>query len=263
MKRVHPPDIPVAVTVLLVGSFFVGCGVSAQSRFPEASVAALPMPDPEMRLAAPARPPPPLPGPVPTASREKAACPADSIRIGAFCIDKFEAPNRKGALPLAYQDAADAQLWCEARSKRLCNEREWVRACKGKKKKRFSYAARYASEVCNDTATWRSPKWPLLGAFPKLRALGEAARLYQAVPSGSMSGCKSDEGVFDMLGNVAEWTARERAHKPGYGHVVRGCYWAGCFKDPEPNCDFRNGVHPSSFRSYEFGFRCCVDATDR
>ena len=259
MKRVETPDIPVAVTVLLLSSAFVGCGGATWSQFPPATLAAPPLTEQPLQATEPVSPPP-RPARARAAHVEKASCPNDSVQIGTFCIDKFEAPNREGALPIAYQDAIDAQLWCEARSKRLCTEREWVRACKGKKKKRFSYGARHKRDVCNDGARWRSPEWALLGAFPKLRGLGEAARLYHAVPSGSMPRCKSDEGVFDMLGNVAEWTSRDQVNKVGYEHVVRGCYWAGCFKEPEPNCDFRNGVHPSGFRSYEFGFRCCMDA---
>ena len=64
----------------------------------------------------------------------------------------------------------------------------------------------------------------------------------------------------DLTGNVAEWVRRSgAAPRPGYEYVLKGCYWAGCYKDPNPSCAFTNTAHPGSFRTYEAGFRCCSD----
>jgi formylglycine-generating enzyme required for sulfatase activity len=80
--------------------------------------------------------------------------------------------------------------------------------------------------------------------------------------AGARAGCVTEEGAFDMTGNVAEWVRRSAVHgtpdKPGFEHVLKGCYWAGCFKDPQPSCGFTNGAHPGTFRTYEAGFRCCT-----
>ena len=51
----------------------------------------------------------------------------------------------------------------------------------------------------------------------------------------------SAEGVYDLTGNVAEWVRRSTpARRSGYDHVLKGCYWAGCFKDPNPSCSQRS-----------------------
>ena len=91
-------------------------------------------------------------------------------------------------------------------------------------------------------------------------ALDEAAHLYQADRSGARAECVTDEGVYDLTGNVAEWVRKTApSPRPGYEHVLKGCYWAGCYKEPNPSCAFTNRAHPGSFRTYEAGFRCCSD----
>jgi formylglycine-generating enzyme required for sulfatase activity len=117
--------------------------------------------------------------------------------------------------------------------------------------------------VCNDDRTWREVRWSALAKWPAEEATAEAARLFQGEPSGARSGCVSEEGAFDLIGNVAEWVRRsDPSPRPGYDHVLKGCYWAGCYHEPEPNCEFRNSAHPGSFRTYEAGFRCCKDRDD-
>jgi formylglycine-generating enzyme required for sulfatase activity len=102
--------------------------------------------------------------------------------------------------------------------------------------------------------------WALLARWPDAAALDEAKRLLQADSSGERAECISSEGVYDLTGNVAEWVRRNGpVPHPGYEHVLKGCYWAGCYKEPEPNCSFANHAHPSTFRTYEAGFRCCSD----
>ena len=71
--------------------------------------------------------------------------------------------------------------------------------------------------------------------------------------------CLSDAGVYDLTGNVAEWVKRSFPHPNNYDYVVKGCYWSKCYMDNTPDCHFTNSAHPPGFRSYEFGFRCCMD----
>jgi formylglycine-generating enzyme required for sulfatase activity len=180
------------------------------------------------------------------------------VALPAFCIDRYEAPNIVGALPFALRTAPDGEQWCAARGKRLCSESEWVRACQGPHGRRFPYGEMHRASACNDDRTWIPVSWQLLALWPDKAAVAEAARLFQADVSGARTECASEEGVYDLTGNVAEWVRRDGpAPHPGYEHVLKGCYWAGCYHEPEPNCAFRNSAHPGTFRTYEAGFRCC------
>jgi formylglycine-generating enzyme required for sulfatase activity len=189
------------------------------------------------------------------------ACPNDMASVDGFCMDHYEAPNVRGEFPLALQTAYDGETWCAARGKRLCTENEWVRACEGTRGRRFPYGAEHRLGACNDDRTWQPVHWNLLATWPASPAVDEARRLYQADRSGVRAACISEEGVYDLTGNVAEWVRRsDPAPHAGYDHVLKGCYWAGCYHDPQPNCTFANHAHPGSFRTYEAGFRCCSDA---
>ena len=190
-------------------------------------------------------------------------CPAEMVNFGEFCMDRYEAPNEAGAMPLAMQSALSGEDWCADRGKRLCTEAEWVTACRGSSDCDFPYGETYERGRCNDDETWISPNWSALGTYPAPAAVAEAERLYQAEPSGSNEGCVSEDGVYDLSANVAEWVRRSFPHTNNYDHVMKGCYWAGCFGGAPPSCDFTNPAHPSGFRSYEAGFRCCATADGR
>lgn len=185
-------------------------------------------------------------------------CPDDMVPIGRYCIDRYEAPNTKGELPFALVTAYDGEAWCTERGKRLCTQDEWVRACEGPHGRRFPYGNVHREQACNDDKGWILVHWKALARWPRNPALGEASRLFQADMSGARAECVSEEGVADLTGNVAEWVRRTSPPPhPGWDHVLKGCYWAGCFKDPQPSCGFTNAAHPGTFRTYEAGFRCC------
>jgi hypothetical protein len=189
-------------------------------------------------------------------------CPADMVPIGRYCIDRYEAPNVKGEVPFALQTAYDGEAWCTERGKRLCSQDEWVRACEGPHGRAYPYGAEHREDVCNDDRPWILVVWKALAKWPREDAIVEATRLFQGDMSGARADCVSEEGVYDLTGNVAEWVRRSQppqgTTKPFYDHVLKGCYWAGCYKDPHPSCAFTNGVHPGTFRTYEAGFRCCA-----
>ncbi len=186
-------------------------------------------------------------------------CPADMVVAGDSCIDRYEAPNVAGADPLAMQTAYDGETWCAERGKRLCSDVEWNRACEGNSGTTYPYGDSYVAHRCNDDQVWIPPDWEVLATWPAEAAQQEAAALYQADPSGFRDECRSEDGVHDLTGNVAEWVARTLPNSTNYDHVMKGCYWAGCFGGTSPNCSFVNPAHPGGFRSYEAGFRCCQD----
>jgi formylglycine-generating enzyme required for sulfatase activity len=186
-------------------------------------------------------------------------CPADMAPIGRFCIDRYEAPNVKGEVPFALQTAYDGEAWCTGRGKRLCSQDEWVRACEGPHGRAYPYGNEHRDDVCNDDRAWILVRWKALAKWPRDEAVEEATRLFQGDMSGARAACVSEEGVYDLTGNVAEWVRRSTpGTRPFYDHVLKGCYWSGCYKEPHPSCAFTNGVHPGTFRTYEAGFRCCA-----
>jgi formylglycine-generating enzyme required for sulfatase activity len=190
------------------------------------------------------------------------------VDVGVACIDRYEAPNEPNAKPLRMQSADDAESFCRARDKRLCTEDEWLRACRGPSGTPYPYGSRYDEHACNHDKQHRVPSWKLLASWPSEQARAEADRLDQSEPSGARSSCVSAEGVHDLTGNVAEWVKKTRAHPEAcldaemakHTHVLQGCSWVKCYRKPhEPACGYVNCAHPSGFRSYEAGFRCCKD----
>jgi sulfatase modifying factor 1 len=133
------------------------------------------------------------------------------VALSTFCIDRYEAPNMRGEMPLALQTAYDGEAWCAAHGKRLCTEDEWVRACEGPHRRRFPYGDVHVASACNDDRAWRKVRWNLRAKWPDDEAIEEAAHLFQGEPSGSRAACVSEDGVFDLTGNVAEWVRRSDA----------------------------------------------------
>ncbi len=199
-------------------------------------------------------------------------CPTGMIQIKkeheSFCIDQYEAPNRPGERPFVARTALEGEAYCKSQGKELCSDVAWERACQGRQNFPFPYGPEYREGVCNDDKVWRSPSWPLVARYNPINPdLNPAARdhvnyLNQSESSGKRPDCTSDEGVFDMTGNAAEWVKNTRKIPSGVdgkinGHTVKGCYWSKCYKNDRPSCRFNNPNHASSFRSYETGFRCC------
>jgi sulfatase modifying factor 1 len=243
-----------AASVVLAVPWIAACGAApATSAHAPSMATAAPPPRP----VAPATSATPAVASLPVV---RPRCPEGMVDLGAFCVDRYEAPNVEGARPFVLKTADDGEAWCAERGKRLCTENEWVRACQGPHGRTYPYGDEYRPSTCNDERKWIPVHWELLAKWPAAEAVDEAGRLFQGEASGVRAGCVSAEGVRDLTGNVAEWVRRSDAvPRPGYDHVLKGCYWAGCYHEPHPNCVFRNSAHPGSFRTYEAGFRCCAD----
>ena len=69
--------------------------------------------------------------------------------------------------------------------------------------------------------------------------------------SGANAGCVSAEGIYDLMGNLHEWTADPAGTFRGGFYVDTRINGEGCF--------YRTTAHDTSHWDYSTGFRCCAD----
>lgn len=148
-----------------------------------------------------------------------------------ICMDVYEWPNREGEFPKAFatwQQAADS---CKQAGKRLCSLEEWQAACRGPDGEKYPYAGKYNENHC-----------PAKEAGPQR--------------AGRFPACRSYYGLYDMTGNLWEWTAtRSRANEDFF--MVGGGNWSA---GGEATCSLAKfSFYPNV--GYPFvGFRCCAEA---
>lgn len=154
-----------------------------------------------------------------------------TIPEGKFCIDKYEFPNVLQETPTRNITRKSAALECRKLGKRLCKLEEFALACQGPKGREiYPYGRDYIADNCN--------------------TLGNRHIDNKVAPSGEFGTCVSKYGVFDMIGNVAEWTADGEG---GDAYVAGGWWQNG---GARAKC---NSFMPlKKDRKYLYvGFRCC------
>jgi formylglycine-generating enzyme required for sulfatase activity len=185
------------------------------------------------------------------------------VAAGACSHPPYEEGGARFArdeLPASLVSWADAAAYCKFAGKRLPTEAEWERAARGPSGRRFPWGEHYATRRANHGRFALDPTDATDG-FAELAPVG-------AFPDG-----RTADGVEDLAGNVAEWTADnyEDAYEampavdpvgPSFGtfKVVRG----GGFAHALPWLRgaaraFRN----ASAREPHLGFRCAADARPR
>jgi formylglycine-generating enzyme required for sulfatase activity len=183
----------------------------------------------------------------------------------AFCIDRYEYPNRKGAHPVWMLDWYQAQATCGAQGKRLCWSSEWTAACEGPDHTPFPYGFVRDHRKCNIDNFFIDPLRPGPRAqfyfYSKDRDVSqrELVRLDQSVTSGSMPTCRSGFDVYDLTGNLDEWVVsdeppREKSKWAG----LKGGAWGHV----RSQCRPMTYSHEPEFYYYFVGFRCCRDVDD-
>jgi len=224
--------------------------------------------------------------PVPGNSLVEAAgdpgCPLGMAAVDFFCIDRYESslaeilpgpaltpwssyvapgatPTRALSVALAtpqgYLDQVTAASACAASGKRLCTDAEWLRACRGPSAWTYPWGNDPAPGTCNDTRAthplveyygttdawiWNHTDQPCLNQLP--------ASLDRA---GERSSCVTVEGVFDMVGNLLEWTSDPAGTLRGGSYVESTINGLGCLY-----VTTAHNVYHSDFLT---GFRCCAD----
>ncbi|HJL19160.1 MAG TPA: SUMF1/EgtB/PvdO family nonheme iron enzyme [Sandaracinaceae bacterium LLY-WYZ-13_1] len=209
-------------------------------------------------------------------------CPAGMARVDAFCIDRFEASlvmvddagpvgswspyhppdgvrvaatSVEGAVPQGYIRGTQAADACAEAGKRLCTDAEWLRACRGAEARVYPYGDTREDGRCNDArdthpvierfGTSEDWIWSRLGDACINQLPDSLAR------TGDHPGCVTPEGVYDLMGNLHEWTADPAG-------TFRGGYYVDTVRNGE-GCLYRTTAHSMSHWDYSTGFRCCAD----
>lgn len=197
--------------------------------------------------------------------------PMHIVYIDKFYLDKFEITNvqylrfaqetgrrlpdhlRSGVIPpgredhpVIYVNWYDANDYCHWVGKRLSTEIEWEKGARGTDGRAFPWGNEFDAKKANV---------PQLG-------------LRSTTPVGSFPEGKSPYGIYDMAGNVWEWTDSWYKAYPGnkrptenYGEryrVVKGGSWIDCsfYRCGVSAPVFNRGFFKPETRNNSFGFRC-------
>ncbi len=175
-----------------------------------------------------------------------------------FCMDTYEWPNQKGAIPrnlTSWQEARDA---CTEIGKRLCTDVEFTFACEGEDMRPHVTGFERDPSKCSydrpyRLRTFNFAKHDACLTEPACKSALEA--IDQRVAAGSLVACVSEDGVFDLNGNVNEWV-----ELPGRGLSKRAGLKGGWWGPVRDRCRPITTFHGESDYGYEVGFRCCKDA---
>ena len=144
------------------------------------------------------------------------------------CVDAYEYPNQPDATPKDMVSQEEAANICQKEGKHLCTIEEWQAACRGKDGFKYSYGNSYKQSKCNTNT--------------------KAAKR-----SGRKTQCRSWWGMYDMNGNLWEWTSTTSKQHPDK-FLVAGGAW---------NTNNESRCSESKFSFYpqnqypSVGFRCC------
>lgn len=172
-----------------------------------------------------------------------------------YCMDRYEYPNIKGDYPVIMVSFPEAQNMCSEQGKRLCDEDEWTFACEGEEATPYPYGYERSPDKCPIDAHWRPYDEKALRPREGTEAMLELDKLWQGFASGDKPECKSVFGVYDMTGNVDEWTHTVReGERPS---ILKGGYWGPV----RTRCRPSTRSHDETHVFYQQGFRCCSDVT--
>jgi hypothetical protein len=170
-----------------------------------------------------------------------------------YCIDRYEYPNQKGEYPWIMVSWYEAEDLCADEGKRLCTEDEWTFSCEGEEATPYPYGYTRDATACVIDKTWRPYHETAMRPRDGQNAAAELDRLWQGVPSGSQPRCKSIFGVYDLTGNVDEWTRTVReGERPS---ILKGGYWGPV----RTRCRPATRSHDENHIFYQQGTRCCAD----
>lgn len=140
-------------------------------------------------------------------------------------VDFFSVAAKK---PYVNVSQAQAAQLCASRGKRLCTSKEWQVACLGIHYLRYAYGKQYEKGKCN------------IGGYAKSLSY-----------TGQYRECKSEYGLYDMIGNAMEITATKNDNGLA---VAKG----GDYSSENATC-FTEFYFYKNEKNDRMGFRCCMD----
>lgn len=168
-------------------------------------------------------------------------------------FDTTRSCSKANVLPWTSVSQTEAKAVCEAlptsvanTKMRLCSETEWQTAClagQSGNSSTWSFSTTptvYDDLVCNDAAAAKNAPWAT------------------AFNNGQSQRCRTSTQIWDMSGNVAEWTGTCLTVLGKQYCRVRG----GSFlsQGPAAACGFSFVLNVPSFANFDLGFRCCSSA---
>ena len=173
---------------------------------------------------------------------------------GEFWIDAFESSVDKSGKAVSVPNVMpsftswyDAEKACKAAGKRMCTEEEWVSACIGEPAndhnkngkfvdgpvvgRLYPYGPFYEKDTCRDSED---------------KLTGKPTK------TGSMPGCRTPEGIYDMSGNLYEWIGQSADDAAMMGGDFR--------TKTSGTCRRRAATYGAGYKNDTIGFRCCADA---
>lgn len=166
------------------------------------------------------------------------AFPGAVSSVGGPSAPVAEPCSRAGVRPWHTVTGPEARLACEQIGWRLCSAQELTLACGGPDHLDWTFGAEFDAGACNLRQVYTAP----------------GAETTSEAPTGGFPRCVSEAGVYDLTGNLWEWTADATTYQGGGWRIL-----AEHHRESDLVC--AAGVRAArDYRGPDVGFRCCRDA---